>query len=306
MRTVSAKTGPRGVVVEVRRVLGSAPREAGARMMVTHAGCEGTIGGGALEHGAIARARALLGVWQADGGGAGEVLEHRALGPQLGQCCGGAVTLAFSPSMTGTLGPAAPLFHLQLHGAGHVGRAIATLLATLDCTLDWVDGRGDAFPATKPQGRARIECRVPADPVGAVADAPPGAAFLVMTHSHPLDAAICEAILRRGDFAYLGLIGSATKRARFMARWRRDGIPASATARLVCPIGIAGIASKQPELIALGVAAELAARFATCGERHEHGAPVERDVACGACEGATVCFGNETSRRRRRSLPRRA
>lgn len=292
---MSARSAPLGVLVELRQVRGSAPREQGTCMVVTATGIEGTIGGGALEHGAIRRARALLGVWQGGAGDAGEVLEPRALGPQLGQCCGGAVTLAFSPSMTGKLVPPAPLFHLQLHGAGHVGRAVATVLATIDCAIDWVDMRADAFPAVLPAGRARITARTPADPLAVVAEAPPGAAFLVMTHSHPLDAALCGAILRRGDFAYLGLIGSATKRARFLGRWRREGIAAEAMARLVCPIGDAGIASKRPELIALGVAAELAARFTAKSTRQGRRDATGNAAPCGACEGAPVCFGKETS-----------
>lgn len=250
-------SGPRGILVELRAVRGSAPREAGARMLVTATGIEGTIGGGMLEYAAIARARALL----ASGTMPDEVLERHALGPGLGQCCGGAVILGFSGTAA-TLAPDPPLFRLQLHGAGHVGRAIVAVLRTLNCAIDWIDSRADAFPSMPDEGAARIARHRHADPTAAIAEAPPGTAFLVMTHSHALDAAICAAILRRGDAAYAGLIGSATKRARFTAAWRRQGLTTAAIDRLVCPIGIPGIGGKQPEIIALAVAAQLAERFA--------------------------------------------
>ena len=286
-----ARQCPRGVIVELRRVRGSAPREQGTRMMVTEAGLDGTIGGGALEHAAIARARALLAGWRAAPARAAEMLQLHALGPQLGQCCGGSVTLAYIPSETGKLEAPPPLFHLQLHGAGHVGRAVIAVLATLDCTIDWIDSRPEAFPAVLPEGRAKIACRMLSDPIVAVADAPAGAAFLVMTHAHPLDAALCAAIMRRGGFAYLGLIGSATKRARFTGQWRRQGVPEAAIARLACPIGIPGIAGKQPELIALSVAAELAMCFSARDARHQPPAPADLAAECRACGASARCAG---------------
>jgi xanthine dehydrogenase accessory factor len=287
----------RGVIVELRGVRGSAPREQGARMMVTKTGLEGTIGGGALEHAAIARARSLLGAWQSAPTQACEVLEHRALGPQLGQCCGGAVTLAYAPSQTARLPAPAPLFHLQLHGAGHVGRALVTVLATLRCTIDWIDVRAGMLPAGPLAARAAIACRTQTDPVAAVAQAPAGAAFLVMTHAHALDAALCAAVMRRGDFAYLGLIGSATKRARFIARWRREGIAPEAIARLVCPIGIPGIGGKQPELIALAVAAELATRFCESDARYVPRRATGHGEPCGDCPSSAPCAEPQTGPR---------
>lgn len=278
-----------GVIVELRGVRGSAPREKGTRMVVTERAILGTIGGGALEHAAIARARSLLADWFIAPDDAGEVLEHRALGPQLGQCCGGAVTLAYTPSTTGVLPAPTPLFHLQLHGAGHVGRALVTVLATLPCTIDWIDTRPDARPKSLPSGNASITFRCPPDLLAAIGEAPPGAAFLVMTHDHALDALLCSAIMRRGDATYLGLIGSSTKRARFTARWRREGIAPETIARLHCPIGIPGIGSKQPELIALAVAAELATWFSSAGAQRLAGAPVTDAQPCRDCPDAAPC-----------------
>jgi xanthine dehydrogenase accessory factor len=250
--------GEPAVVVEVQQALGSAPRAAGTRMLVIAGRCIGTIGGGHLELKAIASARALL-----EAGDATPRSEHFPLGPALGQCCGGAVTLAYAPLTTAELArwpETAPLFHLQLYGAGHVGRAIATLLATLDVQVDWVDEREHEFPATTTLGapwpvHIRQLC---VDTVQAeVRHAPPGAFYLVLTHEHDLDLRITEAILKRGDFGYLGLIGSKTKRQRFIRRFEQRGIAAEAIARMTCPIGVEGISGKQPELLALAVVAQL-------------------------------------------------
>ncbi len=246
------------VVVEVARALGSAPREAGTRMLVGVTEAIGTVGGGHLELKAIERARAMLRT-----GELGAHTEHFPLGPSLGQCCGGAVTIAYHALDVAQLDrwPAdAPRFHLQLHGAGHVGRAIATLLATLDVSVDWIDEREEEFPAATTLGTpwpAHIR-RVSVDAVEAeVRLAPPGAFYLVLTHNHDLDLRITEAVLKRGDFGYLGLIGSKTKRARFEHRFEQRSVPADAVARMTCPIGIDSGAGKEPEVIAIGVVAQL-------------------------------------------------
>ena len=251
---------PRAVCVEVTQVRGSAPRETGARMLVRAQDAQGSIGGGHLEWLAMQRARKLLGQWRTQPAAMVPVDETHALGPSLGQCCGGVVTLRYLPWFDDALPSPAPLFHLQLHGAGHVGRALVRLLATLPCAVSWVDVRDGAFPATdaaERQGQARIERIAVDSPEAEVALAPPGAFYLVMTHSHALDAQICEAVLRRGDFGFLGLIGSNSKRAGFARRWRQRGLAEAAIARLACPIGVPGIAGKQPEVIALAAAAQL-------------------------------------------------
>jgi xanthine dehydrogenase accessory factor len=242
------------IEVRVARHAGSVPRESGTRMLVSADEVAGTIGGGHLELEAIAEARRML----AAAGVSPPHERHYALGPTLGQCCGGAVTLAFAPLDAGTLvrwPDEPPLFTLQLYGAGHVGRAIVRLLEGLPCRVQWIDERDSEFPARKPA--PHIE-RVCVEPVEAEVDvAPPGAYFLVLTHSHDLDLRITETILRRGDFGYLGLIGSKTKRARFRNRFERRGIAADVLDRLTCPIGVPGIAGKAPEVIAVAVVAQL-------------------------------------------------
>jgi xanthine dehydrogenase accessory factor len=242
------------VVVEVVAHRGSVPRETGTRMLVGPGEVLGTIGGGHLELRAIADARALL-------AGRPIAAEQRfPLGPALGQCCGGEVRLRFTPlvdSCPADWDAPLPRFTLQLYGAGHVGRAIAALLEGIDCRVQWIDARDDEFP--RAPGAPHIE-RVCVEPVEAeVGVAPLGAFFLVLTHRHDLDLAITEAVLRRGDFGFLGLIGSRTKRARFVHRLAARGIAPEALARLSCPIGLPGIAGKEPEVIALAVVAQLLA-----------------------------------------------
>jgi xanthine dehydrogenase accessory factor len=251
-------SGREAILVEVVGARGSVPRGTGTRMLVDATTTLGTIGGGHLELKAIAAARAML----ARGERARREDRH-ALGPGLGQCCGGAVTLALASLDAEALAdwpPSEPLFSLQLHGAGHVGRAIATLLATLEVHVDWFDERDEEFPPTTDLGSpwpVHIQ-RIGGDTIEReVRRAPPGAFYLVLTHEHALDERITEAILRRGDFAFCGLIGSRTKRAKFVRRFEARGVAAPAIERMTCPIGVPGIEGKSPEIIAAAVVAQL-------------------------------------------------
>lgn len=246
--------GTPAVVVEVTEALGSAPREAGTRMLVSAGRCEGTIGGGHLELKAIERARRLLAA-----GERGPQSAHYPLGPALGQCCGGAVTLGFSALDAKALAAwplAAPRFHLQLYGAGHVGRAIVRALAPLNVRIDWIDERDEEFPPDDelPAHTRKIAVDAPEDEVR---NAPRAAFHLVLTHRHDLDLRIAEAILRRGDFAFFGLIGSQTKRARFIHRFEAMGLAPESIARMHCPIGLPGLEGKEPDVIAAAVTAQL-------------------------------------------------
>ena len=255
------QAGRPAMLVHVLASRGSVPRETGTRMLVAAEAVAGTIGGGHLEWQAIARARQQLGAGidtGSDAGTAAPLDQTIALGPALGQCCGGALTLRTQPLDAAALAAwpdETPLFTLQLYGAGHVGRAIAALLDTLPCRVLWIDEREAEFPAAPSAPHIQRLC---VEPVQAeVPHAPPGAFYLVLTHRHDLDLTLTEAILRRGDFGFLGLIGSATKRARFLRRLEERSLPAAALARLTCPIGLPGIAGKQPELIAVATVAQL-------------------------------------------------
>jgi xanthine dehydrogenase accessory factor len=248
--------GRAAAVVEVVAARGSVPRGAGTRMLVAADEVLGTIGGGHLEAKAIEEARALV-----LRGGAAPLELQVPLGPALGQCCGGAVKLRIA--MLAGQEPASwpvppPLFVLQLYGAGHVGRAIVRLLETIDCQVQWIDEREAPLPLGPAVGAVPHIERICVEPVQAeVAAAPPGAFYLVLTHSHDLDLAITHAILQRGDFGFLGLIGSKTKRARFEHRLQERGIAPERLARLTCPIGIEGIHGNEPEVIAVAVVAQL-------------------------------------------------
>lgn len=245
--------GRRAMLVEVVQAKGSVPREAGTRMLVAADEVAGTIGGGHLEWQAIARARERLAA-----GESGSLDWPVALGPSLGQCCGGALTLRFvalDEAVAAQWPEPSPRFTLHLFGAGHVGRAIVRVLAEVPCRIVWVDEREEEFPAGPLP--ANVE-RICVEPVEAeVANGRPGDFYLVLTHSHALDLALAGAILGRGDFGWFGLVGSATKRARFEHRLRDRGIDEALLSRMVCPIGLPGVEGKQPGVIAVAVAAQL-------------------------------------------------
>ena len=245
------------VLVTVHETAGSAPRETGAWMAVFARDVTGTIGGGHLELQAIEEARRRL------AGGTGEAVLRYALGPSLGQCCGGVVhlryerlTAADARSLAQRLLPhAAPV---ALFGGGHVGKALIHVLGTLPFTVTWVDSRDEIFPAQVPDN---VECEH-SDPVqAAVADLAPGSRVLIMSFSHAEDLDIVAACLKRlrerGDLPYVGLIGSKTKWATFRHRLEERGFHKQELAQVTCPIGIPGITGKQPEVIAVAVAAQL-------------------------------------------------
>jgi xanthine dehydrogenase accessory factor len=241
------------VVVEVTSHRGSVPRETGTRMLVSADEVLGTIGGGHLELQAIAQARELIKLPTFT-----TREQDLALGPTLGQCCGGALTLRYAPlgDVAPELWPAAePRFFLQLYGAGHVGRAIVALLGGLPCRVQWIDERESEFPFDLSPPHIERLCVEPVE--AEVAAAPPGAFYLVLTHSHDLDLAITQAIMKRGDFGFFGLIGSKTKRVRFERRLAERGLPAELIGRMTCPIGVPGISGKEPEVIAVAVVAQL-------------------------------------------------
>jgi xanthine dehydrogenase accessory factor len=169
-----------------------------------------------------------------------------------------------------------------MHGAGHVGHAIATLLATLDVRVDWIDERDDAFAPTTTLGTPwpdTVRRAVVDGAEGEVAAALPGTFFLVLTHDHALDLRIVEAALRREDAGFVGLIGSKSKRERFRHRLADRGLDDARLARLHCPVGLAGIVGKQPEVIALAVVAQLLQVTTTRDAALSPGAPRLRTTA---------------------------
>lgn len=230
--------------VRIASTAGSVPREAGTEMHVWPDRTDGTIGGGALEWQAIATARAMLAE------GRDNHRETVPLGPSLGQCCGGSVVLEFETVAQATADQGSPLW---IWGAGHVGRALASVLAPLpghDVTL--IDVAEDRFPETLAEG---VTPCVAVEPVRLVRHAPADTDHLIVTYSHDLDLKLCDALLRHG-FASCGLIGSATKWARFRSRLQALGHSHAQIARIACPIGDPAL-GKHPQAIAVGVAAGL-------------------------------------------------
>jgi xanthine dehydrogenase accessory factor len=246
------------LVVRIVAVRGSAPREAGATLLVAADAQAGTLGGGHLEWQAVHKARALLS--QTTPALPGE--DTVSLGASLGQCCGGVVTLRYETLDAASLAawwPEKPRFHLMLHGAGHVGRALVAVLSALPCRIDWIDCRDEAFTGFDPT--PRVIPLITDTPQAEIDAAPPGTWQLVMTHDHGLDLALAETILRRqrrnADVGGFGLIGSAAKRARFRQKLAARGFAEAELDFMRCPVGLPGIAGKEPGVIAIAIAAEL-------------------------------------------------
>jgi xanthine dehydrogenase accessory factor len=253
------------VLVHVLATQGSAPRDAGTWMAVFGNTLIGTIGGGRLEFDAIDVARAQLGTALA-GGASIDFTRRIALGPSLGQCCGGAVELRFQTVAAGDINvaqqlsdAAARLRHpVALFGGGHVGQALAQLLSRLPVALSWIDSRDGVFPTPPPPG---VMCEHSEPPQAAVRGLAAQSRVLIMSFSHAEDLDVLAACLLRqraqGDLPYIGLIGSKTKWATFRHRLAARGFTAAELAHVTCPIGIPGITGKEPDVIAVAVAAQL-------------------------------------------------
>lgn len=243
------------VLVTIIEERGSTPRNSGSKMVVSDDRIYETIGGGHLEFKAMEIAREMLRTRSQE-----TRLERFSLGASLGQCCGGATVLLFEPM-------GQPQAHIALFGAGHVGRALAPLLASLPCKVRWIDSRENEFPASIPAG---VEKVVNDEVVDEVERMPSGSYFIVMTHNHQLDLELTAAILKRNDFAYYGLIGSKTKRVKFEHRLRDRGFAPETVQRMRCPMGIAEVKGKLPAEIAISIAGEIIATYnATFGQKEE-------------------------------------
>ncbi len=243
------------VIVEIREAIGSTPRETGAFMLVSPTDAHGTIGGGQMEHVAIDNARALL-------AGVSDIFEMDIpLGPEIGQCCGGRVILTFrigddearaalNAKLEARL-DAQP--EVWLFGAGHVGRALADALLLLPLKTYAVETRKTELD----QMSAGALHRLVAMPEVIVKDIAPGSAIVILTHDHALDFLIAKEALARDDLAYIGMIGSKTKRATFASWARKEGLDDDAIRRLVLPIGGKDVDDKRPAVIAAMTSAEI-------------------------------------------------
>ncbi|MEH6582960.1 MAG: xanthine dehydrogenase accessory protein XdhC [Halioglobus sp.] len=223
---------------------GSTPRENGTKMVYSRDAVFGTIGGGHLEYKAIKMGAEMLCQQEVQ-----QKIEYFPLGPALGQCCGGSTTVLFE-SFKGCQ------FNVMLFGAGHVGLALTDILKQLPCRLHWVDNRESLHPGSLPSNVLPVLSESPADEV---ADMPAGSDYLIMTHNHQLDYEILEAVLKRGDARYVGLIGSDTKWKRFKMRLEHKGYTPEFYQQVHCPVGLAEVPGKRPIEVAVSIAGELIA-----------------------------------------------
>ncbi|MFW9266892.1 xanthine dehydrogenase accessory protein XdhC [Pseudomonas sp. NR3] len=250
------------VLVTIIEELGSTPRNAGSKMVISASQAFDTIGGGHLEYKAMEIARQMLASGQQN-----THLERFSLGASLGQCCGGVTVLLFEP-----MGQVQA--QIAVFGAGHVGRALVPLLASLPCRVRWIDSREAEFPEQLPHGVRKI---VTEEPLDEVDDLPAGSYCIVMTHNHQLDLELSAAILKRNDFAYFGLIGSKTKRVKFEHRLRDRGFDSGTLQRMRCPMGIGEVKGKLPVEIAISIAGEIIATYnADFGQHTSRAEPIAK------------------------------
>ena len=246
---------PDAIVCTLTSVRGSSPREQGTFMLVGRTGLFGTIGGGALEHMVIEHARRLIANGQAE-----EAMDV-PLGPEIGQCCGGRVEVSLCYADAASRGHLAAIVaaeeatlpRVYVFGAGHVGRALAKMLALLPVQLEVIDTRRDELDLLPPD----IKAHAVAMPEAVVRSAPEGSSYVILTHDHALDFLIAQEALSRPDAPYVGMVGSQTKRAKFSSWFKAEGGDAKALERLVLPIGRMGLGDKRPEVIAALAAAEI-------------------------------------------------
>jgi xanthine dehydrogenase accessory factor len=246
---------PTAIVAELTSVRGSSPREEGTFMLIAPDALVGTIGGGALEYMVIARAR------QAMRDGLPPGVMDVPLGPEIGQCCGGRVTVSLrvlAPDDAERLAvrlrdAEATLPHVYLFGSGHVGKALARALVALPVQVHVIDTRPDELHDLP----AGVEAKAVPMPEAVARSAPAGSAFVILTHDHALDFLIAAEALKRTDASYVGMVGSKTKRAKFASWYRGEGGTDAQLQRLTLPIGDFGLVDKRPEVIAALAAAEI-------------------------------------------------
>ena len=234
--------GAKYVLVTVLGARGSTPRDMGTKMIFTADKSFGTIGGGHLEHRARAIADELFSSSEPL-----QRIERFPLGPTLGQCCGGTVSILFEYLIPTNL-------KLMLFGAGHVGQMLALLIEYLPIDLYWVDSRMTELNPAKGSTAEIIESD---EPITEVERMPEGSSYLLMTHNHQLDYSLLRAILDRGDADYVGLIGSVTKWRRFQMRLTHHGYHPDVYNKVRCPVGLPNVEGKRPMEVAISIAGEL-------------------------------------------------
>lgn len=279
------RQGKAYVLVTVIGVKGSTPRDGGTKMVVSDDGHFDTIGGGHLEFKCIAKAQQMLVDKQQ-----GQYLENFQLAAKLGQCCGGETSVLFEYF-------AATSVNIVLFGAGHVGQALVNVLVDLPCRVTWVDSRESQFPPPVfLRSLSNITTVVTDCPDEVIEQAEDNSYFIVMTHNHQLDFDICQSILRRKPFKYLGLIASKTKWRRFKQRFAHRDIDSELVEKMSCPIGLANVPGKKPSEIAISIASEIISIYQGVNEKPQRDAEMKGPVMVSDEDKVNNLFGNKVTK----------
>lgn len=230
------------VLATVMGAAGSVPRDQGSKMVITANSQYDTLGGGHLEYKVVQHAQQLLAEQQA-----GNFIEHFPLGASLGQCCGGSVSVLLESFAVKGL-------NLTVFGAGHVAKALMSILSQMPGKIRWIDNREDMFPS---QQYDNVQMTLSDDPVAEIKSLPVKSQVLILTHNHQLDFELVEQALKRGDLSYVGCIGSQTKAQRFQMRLQHKGFDEASIENMICPVGDTRIPGKLPIEVAVSISAQL-------------------------------------------------
>ena len=230
------------VIITLLGAVGSTPRASGTKMVVSEHNIYATIGGGHLEFKAIKHARQLI-----TQGETCQQVENFQLGASLGQCCGGQVLVLFEVFASDNM-------HLDIYGAGHVAQALIPMLGQLPIRVRWIDSRADLFPEHIPSNVKKVVDEAPVDQVN---NAVKNTASLILTHNHQLDFSLTQAIIKRADSLWLGVIGSETKAKKFQYRLSQRGFTDAQVQTMVCPVGLKEVSGKLPMEVAISIAGQL-------------------------------------------------
>ncbi|MGO2477429.1 MAG: xanthine dehydrogenase accessory protein XdhC [Pseudoalteromonas sp.] len=236
------QSGINYVIATVLGTVGSTPRASGAKMVISGEHIYDTLGGGHLEFKVIEKARELLAI-----GESSQAIEKFNLGANLGQCCGGAATVMLECMQC-------ERFTLDIYGAGHVAQALISILAQLPMRIRWIDSRADVFPQHIPNNITKI---IDEEPTEQVKTAPKNTCYLILTHNHQLDFELTQAIIKRGDAHWLGVIGSDTKAKRFEQRLAHRNFTTEQISKMVCPVGLKNVTGKLPMEVAISISGQL-------------------------------------------------
>ena len=238
------QSGEAYVIATVLGASGSIPRDQGSKMVITANQQFDTLGGGHLEFKVAEKAQSLIAE-----NNVGNSIEHFPLGASLGQCCGGSVTVLFESF-------AQQGMHLTVFGAGHVAKALMSILGGLPGQVNWVDNRENMFP-DESQVPSNVKMHLMEYPTDIINTLPENSQILVLTHNHQLDYELVETALKKGNFSFVGCIGSETKAKRFQMRLQHKGFNEEQISQMLCPVGELDIPGKLPMQVAVSMAAQL-------------------------------------------------